>query len=621
MIKYIYLLVLVLFAQLSLAQSSDKWWHDAVFYEIFVRSFYDSNGDGKGDFQGMTEKLDYLNDGDPNTDTDLGVTGIWLMPICPSPSYHGYDVVDYRDVDLEYGTMNDFKAFLDEAHTRGIKVIIDYVFNHSSSQHPWFLDSRSSPGAEKRDWYTWEDTNPGYTGPWGQQVWHPWGGDYYLGIFWGGMPDLNLEDQEVVDEIFDIAKFWLEEVGVDGFRCDAIKHLFEDGPIMENVPENYIFLEEFHDFYKSVNPDALTVGEAWTSSDQVVNYIDDKMDICFEFDLAYSIINSVNGNNPQPLFNTINTVINTYPPNQYATFLTNHDQNRIFEQFGNDVHKMKLAASLYLTLPGVPFLYYGEEVGMIGSGPDENKRKPMQWIDGPNAGFTSGSPWYSINSNYPNYNVATMQADPNSLWNHYQMLIELRNNYKALRKGNLALMSASTSNNLLAYTREHEGNMVLVAHNLTAASAANPGFQLNSSFLLPGDYEVVDLITSNIVGSISIDNNGGVDWTYDGIIGARESKIFHIGSLTSTQQIRSFEGLAVFPNPAQDELFLTWEADEKIASVKVFNTNGQVVIDLQHVALISNQYNLSIAQLPAGSYFIQLQGDKGQDSRKFVKQE
>ncbi|MEO1022731.1 MAG: alpha-amylase family glycosyl hydrolase, partial [Bacteroidota bacterium] len=396
---------------------SPKWWNERVFYEIFVRSFYDSDGDGIGDFNGMTEKLDYLNDGDPTTTTDLGITGIWLMPIHPSPSYHGYDVTDYREVNPQYGTMDEFKAFLDAAHERGIAVIIDFVMNHSSSQHPWFQQSASG-NSFYRDFYRWSDTNPGYSGPWGQQVWHQRNSDYYYGLFWGGMPDINYDNEAVKDSIFSAATFWLEEVGVDGFRQDAVLYIDEDDGNLKNTQGTFDFWEEFNLHVKNINADAFNVGEAWEPTDIVLQYIsNDRLDYAFEFDLAGSILNAVNSGTASSLISQMQKVYDAYPFLQYGTFLTNHDQNRVMNVLGQDINKAKLAASLYLTLPGIPYLYYGEEVGMLGQKPDENIRLPMQWSAASNAGFTTGSPWRTPNSNFRDFNVAQQDTTEGSLFN------------------------------------------------------------------------------------------------------------------------------------------------------------------------------------------------------------
>ncbi|CAN5596907.1 hypothetical protein BH23BAC4_BH23BAC4_11140 [soil metagenome] len=337
------------------------WWNDAVFYEVFVRSFYDSDGDGIGDFDGLTAKLDYLNDGDPTTDTDLGITGIWLMPINNSPSYHGYDVTDYESIHPDYGTMESFQNFLAAAHERGIRVIIDFVVNHTSTQHPWFQASAANNPAY-RDFYRWSASHPGYNGPLGP-AWHNHSSGFYYGVFWSGMPDLNFENSTVQDSMFAAADFWLREIGVDGFRLDAVKYIFEDGPILENAPRTFSFWSEFSGSVRESNPEAVTVCEAWSSTDSVVPYVvDGNLDFCFEFDLAARILQSVQSGNAQPLATKMQEVYAAYPHLQVGTFLTNHDQDRVMEVLDGDVDRARAAAALYLTLPGVPFIYYGEEI-------------------------------------------------------------------------------------------------------------------------------------------------------------------------------------------------------------------------------------------------------------------
>lgn len=420
------------------------WWNDTVFYEVFVRSFRDSDGNGVGDLQGLIDKLDYLNDGNPETRTDLGITGIWLMPVTESSSYHGYDVVDYYAVETDYGSQEDFKRLVAEAHRRGIKVIIDLVINHTGIQHPWFQASQNND-PEFRDWYLWEATRPTILGPSGQNVWHFSNGAYYYALFWSGMPDLNLQNPVVTEEIFKITRFWLEEMGVDGFRMDAIRHLVERGAAQENTTETHAWLQGFHQYYKSVDPQAFTVGEAWTTTNQVLDYIGDEMDIAFEFDLALSFVNAASGPIVAGLNQQAQKVLDSYPPGQYATFLTNHDQNRVRSVLSSDA-KARLAATLYLTFPGVPFIYYGEEIGMLGSKPDEDIRLPMQWTgDSPGAGFTSSTPWRPPYPDYATRNVAAAMADPASLWSHYRDLIALRNQYPALRTGEAALVDAGTA--------------------------------------------------------------------------------------------------------------------------------------------------------------------------------
>ncbi|MGQ0600216.1 MAG: alpha-amylase family glycosyl hydrolase, partial [Anaerolineales bacterium] len=292
--------------------ANSPWWNDTVFYEIFVRSFRDSDGDGVGDFNGLIEKLDYLNDGDPTTTTDLGVTGIWLMPITESPSYHGYDVVDYYAVDQEYGTREDFARLLDEAHQRGIKVIVDLVLNHTGLDHPWFKEADAG-NAEYRDWYLWADEAPNYRGPWGQQVWYAAKDGYYYAVFWSGMPDLNLENPKVTTQIQDITRFWLEEMNVDGLRLDAIKHFVEQGPAQENTPATHAWLQSYFQFYKSVDPNTFTVGEAWTDTPKVVDYIGDEVDVAFEFDLAKAFLTSASGPIASAASKHLQVVLDNFP--------------------------------------------------------------------------------------------------------------------------------------------------------------------------------------------------------------------------------------------------------------------------------------------------------------------
>ncbi len=459
--------------------NGNPWWNDVVFYEIFVRSFYDSDGDGIGDLNGIIEKLDYLNDGDPNTTDDLGITGIWLMPITVSPSYHGYHVVDYFQVDPDYGSNDDFLRLMDEAHARGIHVIVDLVTNHTSTAHPWFIESQDLD-SEKRDWYIWAEENPGYRGPDGQVVWHSNPSGYYYGVFGRETPDLNYENPNVTFAMFEAAKFWLDEMNVDGFRLDAIKHVVEEGEGQENTPSTHDWLQEFHQFYKAVNPDALTVGEAWTGTQQVVDYTGDEVDIAFQFFLAGDILNSA-GAGLAPIFaDTQQEIYDSFPPNQYATFITNHDQNRVMSQLRGDEAQARVAAAILLTGTGVPFIYYGEEIGMMGSKPDEDIRLPMQWAsNSPSVGFTEGTPWRPAASDFPERSVARQTDKPDSLLSLYRDLIHLRNEHEALRVGDWTLVE-SGSPRLLTFLRQTESETVLVIINVNknAVSAENYSLEL-----------------------------------------------------------------------------------------------------------------------------------------------
>jgi alpha-amylase len=483
-----------------------KWWNDAVFYEVFVRSFFDENGDGIGDFKGLTQKLDYLNDGDPDTHDDLGITGIWLMPMMKSPSYHGYDAADYYATEPDFGTMQDFEEFLEAAHARGIKVIIDLVMNHSSNQHPWFIQSANDQNGY-RDWYVWSDTNPGNPGPWGQTIWHPGNGGYYYGLFWSGMPDLNYTHPPVKEEMFNIVKFWLDK-GVDGYRLDAIKYLIEDGFLLENTSQTFSLLEEFNDFYKTENPDAFTVGEVWSSTQSIIPYVqNNRLDVCFEFGLAGAVLNAVDNENPGSLENQLETVLGSYPMLQYATFLTNHDMDRVFSVLGANADKMKSAASIYMTLPGIPFVYYGEEIGMTGTGDHLNIRRPMQWTDGANAGFSTAVPWQAIGGNFLTNNVEDMNEEPNSILRHYKKLIRIRNEQEALRRGQTLLVEHN-SDKIFSFARIHDEEAILVVSNLGAV-ALNPALSLPFSALPPGNYYITELLGNQALGTIAINAEGG----------------------------------------------------------------------------------------------------------------
>ena len=491
---------------------TNPWWNDAVFYEIFVRSFYDSNADGVGDLQGIIQKLDYLNDGNPNTDTDLGVTALWLMPIFPSPSYHGYDVTDYRNIDEEYGTMNDFKALITAAHARGIKIVIDFVGNHTSDQHPWFTASASNES--KRDWYLWNSNKPSYNGPWGQEVWHERNGSYYYGLFWGGMPDLNYTNQDVTNEIKNTLRFWKEEVGVDGFRIDAVKHWIENGDQQENRAATLAWWRDLYVFRKSLDPGLMMVGEAWTSTQNIAPYSDKRLDYCFEFDLSYALIDGINNQTNSGLKSKMSEIISTYEPNQYGTFLTNHDQDRSFYLFGMDERKAKLAARILLSLPGVPYIYYGEEVGMLGQKPDEDIRRPMQWTSSANAGFSSTQPWHPLNNNYANYNVANQQFESESIWSQYQIWIKQRTRNTALRSGTYDFIE-SNNIRMFSYLRaDSESNTAFVViHNLTSQNTDDITIRINNSSLTEGTYNLINILNNQNMGSINVISSGAFDTT------------------------------------------------------------------------------------------------------------
>lgn len=486
------------------------WWQNAVFYELFVRSFADGDGDGDGDLQGLMARLDYLNDGDPAGGQDLGVTGLWLMPVFSSPSYHGYDVTDYTTVNPDYGSNDDFRAFVDEAHRRGVRVIVDMVLNHTSDEHPWFLDSASGPGAERRDWYIWAEDNPGHSGPQAQVVWHEREGDYYYGFFESGMPDLNLQNPEVTAALYEVARFWIEDMDVDGFRLDAARHYVEEGGTLMHTPATHAWLQGLYGYVRDLDPDTLTVAEVWDVSDVVATYVGTDVDLAFEFSLAKAILLSVNEGGVTPLASALKDLQRLYPRGGYATFLTNHDQDRVMNVVTRDESKARLAATILLTLPGVPFLYYGEEIGMTGSKPDPQIRTPMQWTAGPQAGFTTGTPWQSINEGYEERNVEVQAADASSLLNHYRALIALRQAYPALGSPNLHVLE-SAGRGVLAYLRATDEEAILVVLNLGIREADAFALGSRESPLAPGRYSARDLLTGNEAEALVVAEGGAVE--------------------------------------------------------------------------------------------------------------
>ena len=470
-------LALLTLAGVAAAQPAEG----TVFYEIFLRSFQDSDGDGIGDLAGATERLDYLQ--------DLGVGGVWLMPLHPSPSYHGYDVTDYKKINPDYGTMDDFKTFLAAAHERDMDVILDLVVNHTSSEHPWFVQAEA--GGDRRDFYSFQDEDPGWQGL-GGPAWHPSGEAYYLGLFWSEMPDLNYRNPVVLREMQDIARYWLE-LGVDGFRVDAIQHIIESNTgLIANTPENIAWVGEFEAFIKSVKPDAYLVGETWTDTETIVRYHERAdLDLSFNYPLFTALTDSVQDRDPAALARVLEGD-SVYPEDALsATFISNHDQTRPGTALGflrRDEARLKLAAGLLLTLPGVPFIYYGEELG-LPNGPgdaDEEKRTPMPWDGTANAGFTTGTPWYAFSSDVPELTVAAQEADPDSVLNRYKSLIALRNAHPALAEGTLEL-TPQANPAVLGFIREAEGERVLVLANFDDETRIDTSAYTGATELLTGE--------------------------------------------------------------------------------------------------------------------------------------
>lgn len=609
-------------------ETETYWWNDAVFYELFVRSFYDSDGDGIGDFQGIIEKLDYLNDGDPESQEDLGITGIWLMPIHESPSYHGYDVVDYRSVNSDYGTMDDFQEFLQEAHDRGIRVIIDFVLNHSSRDHPWFQKSaRNDP--EYRNYYRWKDHHPGYSGPWGQDhnVWHrnplPDRSDYYYGIFWGGMPDINFDHQPVKDSLFAAADFWLREIGVDGFRLDAVLYIHEDGEQLQDVPKTFEFWHDFNYQVKESNPGAFTVGEAWTGTDRILPYVtENRIDYAFEFNLAESILAAVQSGDARHLAYHMQRVYDSYPYQQFGTFLTNHDQNRVMSVLNQNLDQARTAAAIYLTLPGIPYLYYGEEIGMIGAKPDPEIRTPMQWSSDHGAGFTSGSPWIRINDDYHAVNVVEQEHDPESILNWYKKLIYLRNNYPSLRTGSYRHAPASHPA-VFSFLRKTEEEQILVIINTGPHTIDQLEIILPGVLLDKGDRNYYNLITEeDILAFITTENR-----LTELVLQPYEATIL---SLTDTSSVstepsndfnQSFQLDQNYPNPFNPITNIRFQLqNDSNIRLEVYDILGRKIALLINESMKAGEHHVQFdaTSLASGLYVYRLTAADFQKTRKMI---
>lgn len=441
-----------------------------VFYEIFVRSFADSDGDGTGDLNGVTEKLDYIE--------SLGVSGIWLMPIQPSPSYHGYDVTDYYGINPDYGTLDDFKRLLVEAHKRDIRIIMDLVVNHTSVEHPWFIDSAKGQESTYRNWYTWAGDREGGANPsdgaTGPAPWHTKGNDQYLGVFWEGMPDLNFDNPQVRKEMISIGEYWLK-TGVDGFRLDAAKHIFGDfkSTIVsaEVKGSNQAWWQEFRQGLNQVNPNAYLVGEVWDGASIIAPYLDNAFDSAFNFDLSGTLLSMADSEKETDVGFTLSRTYEFYEKASKgkfveAPFLSNHDQTRVMSVLKGNVNHAKMAAALLLTMPGNPFIYYGEELGVAGLKPDERLREPFPWA---REQGKLGEPTWEI-SHYRGDGEVSVEAEeksPDSLLNHYRTLISWRIQEAALRSGAIASYD-SENDSVASYTRGDGEGQVVVLHNLSS---------------------------------------------------------------------------------------------------------------------------------------------------------
>lgn len=450
-----------------------------VCYEIFVRSFCDSNGDKIGDLPGITSKLDYLQ--------ELGIEAIWLTPIHPSPSYHKYDVVDFFQIDPEFGTLDDFRILVDEAHQRGIEIYIDLIVNHVSTLHPWFQEARKGPDNPYRNFFWWMTPEEIHELGIGEREtsadsdevypWHDNPGDpeLYYGLFWEGMPDLNYESEALWLELAKIIRFWLIDMKVDGFRLDAARHIYPTWA----EDKNQSFWKRFNELARSIKPDVYTVGEIWAHDFEVAPYFQN-LNAAFHFDLSFALQRILVMEEDEDL---ISNLIGSYdlfsafnPEFIAATMLTNHDQSRIGSILNNSLEKKKLAASILLTLPGQPYIYYGEEIGMLGTKPDPCIREPFLWSSkGKDPDYAS---WTMSKFSTPARirPLSKQKEDPESLFEHYKSLIKLRKHTPSLSQIVMPNLQKVEIDELgvLAYIRQHTEDSVLVIHNLTGQNITCP---------------------------------------------------------------------------------------------------------------------------------------------------
>ncbi|MDA3913353.1 alpha-amylase family glycosyl hydrolase [Oleiagrimonas sp.] len=438
-----------------------------VYYEIFVRSFYDSNGDGIGDLNGITEKMGYLK--------SLGVSGIWLTPINPSPSYHGYDVTNYFAVNPQFGTIDDLRHLVRTAHADGIKVLMDLVINHTSNRNPWFIKAQN-PNSPYHDWYVWagKHANLKRENPWGDHAWRKApDGQHYLGVFTSQMPDLNYDNPAVRREMIKVGQFWLKQ-GVDGFRLDAAKHIYinfksdDDNP--HAIAKNVAWWKQFHAAMKKVDPKVFLVGEVSAEQEiQLAPYYAALTSV-FNFPLADSLIGSAASERSADLGARLQRAHRRFDRAAHGTatdtpFLSNHDQDRVIDQLDGNREHMRMAAAMLLTLPGDPFVYYGEEIGMRGSKPDPDIREPMRWDRSADAPGETRWETDHVNTS-ADVSVAAERDRPDSLLNFYRTLIHWRRQLPALRDGSIAPYPADRGP-ISAYVRADAAQRLLVVHNLS----------------------------------------------------------------------------------------------------------------------------------------------------------
>ncbi len=447
-----------------------------IFYEIFVRSFYDSDGDGIGDLKGVTEKLDYIE--------ELGADGIWLMPVMPSPTYHKYDVIDYYEIDPEYGTLEDMEELLEEAEKRGIRVLIDLVFNHTSSEHPWFKEAcqyleelgEAEPDAEVCpyvEYYSFSREQKNSS--WYQVGDSDW---YYEGVFWSEMPDLKLDNPQVRAEIEDITDYWLE-LGADGFRLDAAKEYYTG-----NKDKNIEVLNWYQTYVKKQRSDAYLVAEVWDSVETIASYYQSGIDSIFDYTFGNSdgqIIQKVNqaGNGKaggafgRNLEKVQARYLEKNPSGINAPFLSNHDTGRVSGFVSYDEDRIKFAGAMNLFMSGNVFIYYGEEIGMTGSGKDENKRVPMYWSADPETEGMTDGPEDMEPQEHRFASFEDQQNDETSIYQYYQAAVAMRKKYPALAKGiTKSLSEQITDGDICALSKTWEDEVIYCIYNFKKEASA-----------------------------------------------------------------------------------------------------------------------------------------------------
>ncbi len=491
------------------------WYKDAIIYQVHVRTFQDSNGDGIGDFRGLAEKLDYLQ--------ELGVTAIWLMPFFPSPLRDdGYDIADYRSVHPSYGTLDDFKHFLAIAHDRGIRVIMEMVLNHTSDQHPWFQESRSSRDNPRRDWYVWSDTDTRYRGAriifldtetsnWARD---PVSKSYYWHRFFSHQPDLNYDNPAVREEMWSVMQFWLE-MGVDAFRLDAVPYLVErEGTSCENLPETHVVLKDFRKRLDEHFPGRMLLAEAnqWPADLRPYFGDGDEFHMAFHFPVMPRMFMSVKLEDRKPIMDILQQTPNIPDPCQWCLFLRNHDEltlemvtdierdymydtyagdkamrlnlgirRRLAPLLDNDRRRVELMNGMLMSFPGTPIIYYGDEIGMgdnVHLGDRNGVRTPMQWDGGWDAGFSKADPENLYSPlimdpvyGYPAVNVYAQSRSGHSLLAWMKRLIATRKSTQVFGRGSIEFLHPA-NHRVLAYVRQFKNETVLVVNNLSSSAQA-----------------------------------------------------------------------------------------------------------------------------------------------------